>query len=819
MRYLHLDQTFQDLKFAFRQIRQHPTFSAVIILTLSLGIGANIAIFNLLNAVLLRQLPVKRADELVLISPVTQQGQKVGLTYELFEQFQRKQQALAESYGASYPETIEMGQAPENGKARVQLVSGDFFSVLTAAPYLGRLITRADDDQGGLVGVLSYQTWAQTYNKNPQILGQTIYLDRQPITVIGVAQAQFFGDVPGERIDVWIPLKLHSRIYHTLLTARNSSDFAFIHVVGRARMPEETMKASFALTLKQMLAEIGVRNRESSIEPARFEILPAGNGVSSLRTRLSTPLIAMMVLAALLLLLTCLNISNLLLARVLSRGREFATRLAIGAATGQIIRQLAIENLLLSLLSGSLGFLAGSWISSLLSNWLGTADAVATLNLHSDLRVLLFGLGLSFSSGIIFSLIPVYRVSRIDLMSVLRDGAPQQRRRFGRLLIISQISITFILLFEAGLFIKTLWNLEHLDPGFVRQNLLQVEIDVKRTGLTGESLTALYRDLSEKLKALPGVRATGWALFNLSGGESGTFCCLSAPGRSSLAPGGKKTNFNIVLSRYFESVGMRLLAGRDFNETEADRHHAVMINQTLAKKLFGSSPPVGQRILYTNAPAPPADLEVVGVVADARDSGLRDEPTEMLYFPLDQPTDLVLRYVYLRTDHDPQPIIKTVLSLIREANPNLAVLQVETIDQILDRELVRERLIARVTSAVAFIALALATVGLYGSIYYSVDSRNRELAIRLALGALRYQIIWLVLREIIWVLGTGFLIGTLTASGIARLIESLLYGLSATNAAMMLLVVAVMTFAALGASIVPLRRAMGIKPLSILRHE
>jgi len=564
----------------------------------------------------------------------------------------------------------------------------------------------------------------------------------------------------------------------------------------------------------------GVERKGVLRELERFDVVSAGKGLSQIRERFSQPLFALMILVGLLLVLACSNISNLLLARSLARRREFSTRLAIGAAMRQLMRQLLIEHLVLSFLGGLIGFLAGFWISSLLAGWLAPLEAMATLDMNPDIRLLLFGFGLSLLSGMVFGLIPLFRVSQLDLISELRGGSGQQKEfRFGRMLVVAQIAISFILLFEAGLLIKTLQNLEDLDLGFAREGVLQIAFDSKQTGLTNEQLMPLYRDISEKLNALPGVRTSSFALLNLVGGESASICCLSAQGLTSPSGSGEEVRFNMVLPRYFESVGTRLLAGRDFDEYDLRRDNVAAINQTLAKSLFGSENPVGRRIRYTSSSSAAVDLEVVGVVTDAKYSHLRDEATGMIFFPPTQKRQIRMRYLFVHTTNDPRSLAATVSRQMLNVNSNLVVLRTETINQVLDHELVQERLVAKMAGVVALLALVLAAIGLYGVIFYSVIHRIREIAIRVALGALRHQVIWLVLREVFVLLCGGLVIGLLAALSLSRIVASLLYGLSATNVSIMLVTVALMIVTALVAAIAPLRRAIGVQPQSSLRYE
>ncbi len=819
--FFNLALILQDLKFALRQLHKHAAFSAVVILTLGLGIGANIAVFNLLNVVILRKLPVERAEELVRVAPISERGEDLGFTYDLFDQFQRVQRIFAECYGASYPATMELGIGPNSKNINVQFVSGNFFSVLRVSPYLGRVFNREDDERGNLVGVLSYHLWTKTFNGDPQILGQTLYVDRQPITVVGVAPPRFFGDVVSENTDLWVPLKLHSQMYRVMGFSKHSASIAFIHVIGRAQphLHESEMKASLAVSLKQLLGDGGERKGVLR-ELERFDLLPAEKGLSQIRDRFSQPLLALMILVGLLLILTCSNIANLLLARSLARRREFSTRLAIGATMRQLMRQLLIEHMVLSLLGGLIGFLAGFWISSLLCSWLIPPEAMAILDLRPDIRLLLFGFGLSLLSGLIFGLIPLSRASRLELMSGLRGGGSQRKElRVGKSLVVVQVAISFILLFEAGLMIKTLQNLEDLDLGFAREGILQIAFDSKQTGLTGEQLIPLYRDISDRINAVPGVRASSFALLNLVGGESASICCLSAQDLTSPSRVGEEVRFNMVSPRYFEAVGTRLLAGRDFDEYDLRRNDVAIINQTLAKRLFGLDNPVGQKIRYTDSSNAAVDLEVVGVVTDAKYSHIRDEATGMIFFPPTQNRQIRMRYLFVRAINDPTSLVAMALRQMLNVNSNLVVVRAETINQILDREMAQERLIAKMSGVVALLALALAAIGLYGVIFYSVNHRIHEIAIRMALGALRHQVILLVLREVFMLLVGGLIIGLLVAFSVARFVESLLYSISATNVPIMLLTMVVMAITGLVAAIAPLRRATGVQPQSALRYE
>ena len=820
---------WQDLRFAIRMLRKNPGFTGVAALTLALGIGANTAIFTLMDAVLLRNLPVKQPEQLIeLMTGSGDRGAKVynAFSWQAFQHWRQRNQTLSGLIASSNSRfyCVVEGAPPE--RVAGQYVTGDFFSVLGVSSVIGRMIAPDDDRFGApnAVAVISDGYWSRRFGRDPTAVGKRIVVEDVPLTIVGVAPAEFFGLQVGSRVDLWAPLATEPLMRRTSWTS--SSGYKWLQLVGRIKP---------GASLDQARADLDLLFRPAVIEPDlalqitpetrgmilnwKLRVEPAGNGLSQLRRQFSKPLTVLMVVVGLVLLIACANLANLLLARAASRQREIAVRLALGAGRARLIRQLLTESLLLALIGAAGGVMLAGVGAQYLLKLLASGRTSVLLDAQPDARALIFTGLLSVLTALLFGLAPALRASRTDLAPALKEGwrgleFGGSRRRLSLGLIVAQVALSLVLLVGAGLFLRTLRNLHSIDLGFERENALLVALDPSHSGYTRDQTRGLFLGLLERLQAIPGVRSASlsWNPPVAGGGSSRT---VSVEGRAPGPEADREIYVNWVAPRYFETLGVPLIAGRDFDSHDTlETPKVVILNQTMARVFFGDSNPIGHRIKVENN-----DIrEVIGVIGDSHYLEIREKIAPTLYLNTFQSPDTGNEFA-IRTAGNPNAVIPAVRREIENQARGIAITNVRTLASQVDAWIAQERLVAMLSSCFGGLALFIAVVGLYGVLSYAVARRTQEIGIRMALGAQSRDVVAMILKEVVWLVCLGLALGIPLALFLSRFVADLLYGLTPTDPLTIIVGALVMLIVAMFAGYAPARRASRVDPMVALRCE
>ena len=838
---------WQDLRYGARMLLKSKMVTLVAVLSLALGIGANTAIFSLIDAVLLRSLPVHEPEKLVFFGR-GEWGVSANefpnrnwstFSYPFYREARRLSEVFSDVAAAQARPWSVHGAVNTNGAngelirgelelIEVQLVSGSYFSTLGVNASLGRLITDDDDRVAGAhpVVVISHDWWERRLGGDPAAIGRTVTIDKIAYTIIGVAPAEFSGLRILEKQDMWIPLAMEAQMPPAYWHGREDKTFQSNYLIARLKNGVSAERASAAVNLrfKQFLQEwAGAQasdERLQDIQRANIELTPAAKRFPGFRLRFKRMLRILMAAVGAVLLIACANVANLLLARAAARQKEFAVRLAIGAGRTRLIRQLLTESLLLAGLGAAAGIVLAWRLSRMLLLMASDGPEALPLNLTPNVRVLGFTIVASLISAMIFGTAPALRAARIEPNSSLKggNGAAQvaSQSRFGKALVVAQVALTLLLLVGAGLFVRTLINLQSLPSGFDQENVLLVSTDLTAAGYQGIQLSALVREVEEKVKAVPGVQAASFSMLVFSQGFwSATIFTrdLNAPERES-----RVIRNNVVGQDYFTAMGIPLLEGRVFGPQDTDKSQPVaVISETLARRFFQGGSPLGKRF-GMDRPEAIDQFEIIGVVKDSKSQSLTEPFQPYAYYIHSQapiPVDnLVIRYA-----GSPDAVIPQVRRAILEVNRNLPIDRVISLSEHIGLSLVQEKLVARLATFFGLLALLLACVGLYGVLSYAVARRTNEIGIRIALGAMRGDVIWMVLREALALVGAGVVIGLLASFAATKTVSTLLFGLKPndplTIATATLLLLAI---AALSAYL-PARRAARVDPMAALREE
>ncbi|MGH9851103.1 MAG: ADOP family duplicated permease [Blastocatellia bacterium] len=829
-----LETIWQDLRYALRMLRRNLGFASVAVLSLALGIGANTAIFSLIDTVLLKMLPVKNPEQLVFLERGdVPPGPQRSLSPAFFEQARAQRDTLAGVCTFVTHPRVNVALDGQAEVANAQRVTGGFFAVLGVNPLLGRTITEDDDKVPGAhpVVVISYRYWRRRFASDPAIVGKTISLNGSPFTIIGVTPPEFFGAVVGEAPDLWAPWMMLAQLSPGSSIEQYSNNPLY-PVLARLKPEVSEQQARTLLTglLRQTaLEEIGIEielwspERQQALRQQNIALIPASRGFggfASLRMRFSEPLRILMAVVGLILLIACANAANLSLARATARRKEIAVRLALGASRFRLIRQLLTESLLLAGLGGALGLLFAWWSSHFLLALVASGRNPVSLNVTLDARVLTFTVAASLLAAILFGLAPAWRATDVDLTPALKDSSRSAeggaRLGLGKSLVVMQVALSLSLLIGAGLFVRSLGKLYTLDAGFKKENILLVSTDARMIGYQGKQVAALHQRLLERFKTIPGVRSAslGWAGL-LSENWIKNLGTLHVQGQPAPPGAPKRPHIVGVGPDYFETVGMTILRGRSFTARDFDREssQAVIVNEAFARDYFGEADSIGQRFGYNEAGD---SHEIVGVVKDTKHSSLRETTQGAFYTPGFGQRDMTFQ---LRTAADPTRIIAAVRQAAREIDANLPLYNIKTLATQVDESLAQERLISTLSSCFGLLSLLLAGIGLYGILAYAVSQRTREIGIRIALGAQPGAVLRMVLRQglILTLLGVGF--GLAASLGATRLLASQLFDITPTDPVAFIAVPILLLIVALLACFVPARRATKVDPLIALRNE
>ena len=827
----------RDLLYSLRSLRKSPVFLAVAVLSLALGIGANTAIFTLINQLILQPLPVKDPEQLVMLAG---RGRHYGgnngpdrLSYPMYQEIRDKNQVFSGMF-CTYPSTVSASFEGRTELIGADFVSGNYFPVLGIGAAAGRVFTASDDlVQGGHpLAVLSYGYWRARFGADRNIVGKQIVVNGRSLTIIGVSPAGFDGVEPGRAPQIRIPMTMKDDLPRSDFSRLNNDRFRWTEVFGRLKpgITREKAQAGLQPLFHQIL------NREVTEKPFAkaaplvkqeflkmwMEVMPGSKGRSNLRKAYSKPLFALMGIVGLVLLIACSNLANLLIARASARQKEIAVRLALGAGRGRLIRQLLVESLVLAAVGGSLGVGLAIVIDQALIDFLPSGHTPLSLSSTPDWTVLGFTFVISLLAGGIFGLVPALQSTRPSLANTLKDQAGSVLHggsaglRKG--LVVAQVSLSLLLLIGAGLFLQSLRNLKTLNPGFEVKNLLAFDVDPTMNRYDPKWTTDYFRRLHETLSALPGVESHTFAVVPvLEDNEWDNWVTIE--GYSAKQDERPDPHMQFCSPGFFQTLKIPVLLGRDFTDRDvAGAPKVGIVNQKFVKRYFGDANPLGRHIGMGIDPGTKTDIQIVGVVGDTKYESLRDEIPYELYVPAAQsgPNGGT---VYVRAPGDPTSMFNTLRAAVRGVDAGVPMYDMRTLDHQMEISLLTERLLATLSSVFGCLATLLAALGLYGVMAFMVARRTREIGIRMALGAGQGSVVWMVLRETLTLAGIGVAIGLVGAYAVTRLIQTQLFGVQPTD--LLTMAAASLGIAAVTAlaGYIPARRATAIDPMSALRWE
>jgi putative ABC transport system permease protein len=831
----------QDVRYGLRMLAKNPGFTLIAILTLALGIGANTAIFSLLNQVLLRRLPVRNPEELVVLkSPGPKHGHVWSdgddseiFSYPLYKGL-AKNTTVFNGMLARYEFSASIASRGQTDRGSGELVTGNYFEVLDVRPALGRVLSPADDDVQGAhpVLVLSHAYWERHFGGDAGVLNQAILVNNTEMTIVGVAQAGFTGIQVGQTPDIFVPMTMKAQ----MTPIRNGLDDwndSFLAVLAR-RKPSVSMdqaqagiNVDYPGLLEQQAATIkmpAVGKERQEFLSKKIVLSPGAQGRTTAQRDSGPALMALFAMVVLVLLIACTNVANLLLAKAAARQREFAIRSALGASPGRMMRQLLVESFLCALGGGVLGLILGAWIMNILTQAVVSEAMVQGITAKVDGSVLGFAAAATVLSALLFGLIPAWRATRTGVSQMMKDqgsttSAGVSHVRFRKFLVAGQVAFTLLLLTGGALFARTLWNLRKQNLGLSTENLITFSIAPQLSGYDEARTVALVDQLRERLGAVPGVLGVGSSQIPiLTGTDMGAN--ITVEGRQNLDTDDRHVNFDAVSPNYFSTMRVPLLSGREFNAGDTTTNTKVaIINEAMAKEFFPKRNPIGVHFGMGSGNDVKPNIEIVGVVKDTKESHVRDPQRPYFYRPYPQFGKLFGMSFYVRSQQDPLLIANTLRETVRGADANLPVYDLKTVQRVVDEDLFAERVIAGLSAAFGGLAALLAALGIYGVLAYLVVQRTREIGIRVALGAASGHVRGLVFKEVGWMVLAGAVVGLPLAYGLARLSESLLYGVHAGDVPVYAASLGIICLVALAACYIPSRRATRIDPIVALRYE
>ncbi|HEY7289650.1 MAG TPA: ABC transporter permease [Vicinamibacterales bacterium] len=860
----------RDLRYAWRGLARSPLFTLVAVASIALGIGANTAIFTLVDQVLLSTLPVRNPQELVLFNgPRNHYGNNSGgnmLSYAMYEDFRDNFVDAPEhtwprinppvpnpapipkifsGMFARRPIAMNVGVDGQTERVSGELVSGTYFSVLGVKPVIGRVLMDDDDKTrgDGYAAVLSYDYWRNRFGGDPNIVGRPITINNYRFTVVGVSQPGFDGLDIGNVASVRVPVALKAQMTPNWDDMDNRRS-RWVNVFGRLK-PGVTQDQ--ALAILQPFFH-GILEQEVQMAPfsnttpytrdqfvkGQVSLLPAAQGRSPIRQQLSEPLKILFAIVAGVLLISCANVAGLLVARASTRQKEVAVRLALGASRSRIVAQLLVESLMLATIGGIIGLALATWTTKVLIGFLPSTGTPHVITGAIDARVLAFNFALALATGVVFGLVPALRSTKPALAPTLKDqvgavvgGGSSVRLR--KTLVIVQVAISIVLLIGAGIFIRSLRNLRLLDLGLRTDNLIAFNVSPTISGYSPLRTKRFEKELLERVKTLPGVSSMAFAQMGLLEGNEWD-SSITVEGYDA-KPGEEIDPYcNAVSPDYFKTMGIPLVEGRDFDDrdvrsVEGDpkanlpSYQVAIVNQSFAKKYFGERSPVGRHIGFGMNPGTKTPIEIIGVVKDAKYTGVRDEIPLQAFFAFMENDFASGAVMYVRTANRPDAVFGSIRQVMQQLDSNIPMYNMRTLEEQVNQSLLNDRLIATLSTAFGVLATLLAVIGLYGVMAYTVARRTREIGVRMALGAARFDVVWLVMREVLTLVGCGIVIGLVFAFGLKRYIGAVLFGVGPTDPVTIVAAVVLLGVVALLAGHVPARRATGINPVTALRYE
>ena len=835
----------RDVRHAFRILAHNRGFAAIAILSLALGIGANTAIFTLIDAVLLRSLPVRDPQQLVVLAR-NPDDPSMSFNYPDYRYIRDHSRSYAGVIATNGGGAALAFGVPAEGGGRAEIaaaamVSGNYFDVLGVTPAAGRLFTPDDNQVEGASPyvILSYDFWQRRFGRDPRVIGRPVTLNGSPFNIIGVVRQGFTGTSVGTVSDLYVPIMMMSSVNRGV-RQWNTRHFWWLNVIARLK-PGGTAEAAIPeanVLYQQILKSDPERRPAPSYEKdrekrERMTVLPAGNGFSYFRRQFSKPLAVLMIVVGMVLLIACANVANLLLARAAARQKEIAIRLAVGASRLRLVMQLVLETVIVSLAGGLAGLLFAWWGVRMLVGLMPQRALPVDLNLTPDFRLLGFAFAVSLLAGLACGLVPALQATRPNLVSSLKNELRTVgRTRFDlrRMLVVAQVAISLLLLIGAGLFVRSLRNLRTLDPGFTRESVLLVNVNPQASGYKGQRLRDYYERLLSRVAAYPEVRAASLAEITPLGGSRWN-SDVSVEGYQRRPDEEPWVDFNEVSPRFFDTLGIPIILGRDFTvqdspATSPDTPDKKMgppppvaiINEAMAKKYFPHRSPIGMRFSDGDTFKMEESYEIVGVVKDANYFGLRESVTSMVYLP-DWRTGAGSRTLCVRSATPPDRLIPSIRREAAALDAAIPLTQTLSLEQQFDNNISQERMVTTLCGFFGALALLLAAIGLYGVMAHSVARRVREIGIRMALGAQPGEVLWLVLRETVVVVAAGTLIGLPAAFLLTRLVTSFLFGLTPQDPLTIAGSTAVLLAITALAGYIPARRAARVDPMIALRYE
>ncbi len=835
-----METLWQDLRYGIRTLIKNPGFTIIATLTLALGLGANTAIFSLTDQILLRLLPVEKPEELVVLrSPGPKSGRSwsdgdgsASLSYPMYKAVRDKNNVFSGAL-ARFAIALSVSGEGQTERADGELVSGNYFDVLGVRPAIGRVFTDEDDrvPGAGTVIVLSHGYWTRHFGADPNILNKTLIVNGTPMTVVGVARAGFTGVQVGQQPDIFIPITMKAQMTPNWNGLEDHRDY-WLAIIGRLNpgLSREQAEQAFAPIYGQILEEeLPLAGKMSPERQQQFlakkMVFDSGSrGRPILQRNAKEPLIVLMSMVGLVLLIACANVANLLMARGAARQREIAIRMAVGAGRWRLVRQFLVESLTLSVAGGLAGLLVASWtIGGLVASIPEDFGAVG-LSSQLDLRLLGFNLGLSILTGILFGVAPALKATRLNLEGTLREQGSSvsgsiAQVRFRKLLVLAQVVITAFLLVGAGLFARSLYNLQRIDLGLRPERLMTFSISPSLNGYTPVRTVALFDSLHQKLAAQPGVESVSEAVISVLT-DSNSSANITVEGYESQEEENMNIGQNWIGPGFFSTLGIPLVKGREFASSDTtDSQKVAVINESMVRRFFGNREPIGAKFTFGAGKDIHPDIEIVGVVKDSKHGSVREEASPFAYIPYSQLKDLGNATFYLKTRQDVGAMATALRSEVQRLDANLPVYNIKSLEQQVGESMFVDKFLTLLSMCFALLAALLASVGLYGVMAYTVTRRTREIGIRMALGATRGNVSWIILREVVALAGLGLLFGLPLGYALGWFTQSLLFGVKANDPLVFVGAGLLLIFATLLGGYLPARKAASIDPLVALRYD